>query len=336
MSSVGLADDRMPPALQRIEILMRKADVFALAALLREDDGQYRGLSAGEADRIRGHVYAALARVAAPADDALRKRAREDLRTSGSPVVLAGIARWLARAGAMLDDPAGWRADLDAATARIEAVDRYPAFAFDPPATCCSPAKTALDELRACASGLPASDTASGTDSPATEPFATAFRIDAATRSAILLEDQDGERLHFSELVGTRPILIAFFYTRCMNPLKCSLTITRLGEALRARDLPPFDAHAISYDADYDDPTRLRGYGIDRGFPFASHARLLRCVGGRRALRSVFDLHVGFGGFTVNSHARELFLVTPDGDGQRLPPDALAQHDRLRAVLQRT
>jgi protein SCO1/2 len=154
-----------------------------------------------------------------------------------------------------------------------------------------------------------------------------------------VLEDQDGERVRLLDLIGSnsasRPALVAFFYTRCMNPLKCSLTISRLGDALRSSSLPPFEGHAISYDGDYDEPSRLRGYGEDRRFPFAPKARLLRCVKGRQAMKTAFDLQFGFGGFTVNQHARELFLLTRDGHGLRLPPELLARHDALAEVLRR-
>ena len=58
--------------------------------------------------------------------------------------------------------------------------------------------------------------------------------LDRAIRPAELaLENQDGARLSFSEAFSGRPTALAFFYTRCMNPEKCSLTVTRLARLAR-------------------------------------------------------------------------------------------------------
>ena len=45
------------------------------------------------------------------------------------------------------------------------------------------------------------------------------------------LEDQDGARVTFGEFFAGKPSVVAFFYTRCDNPNKCSLTITKLGSS---------------------------------------------------------------------------------------------------------
>jgi protein SCO1/2 len=47
------------------------------------------------------------------------------------------------------------------------------------------------------------------------------------------LEDQDGARVKFGEFFTGKPSVVAFFYTRCDNPNKCSLTITKLGRLQR-------------------------------------------------------------------------------------------------------
>ena len=43
---------------------------------------------------------------------------------------------------------------------------------------------------------------------------------------SILFEDHNGASVHFDEYFRRRPTIVVFFYTRCDNPLKCSLTIT--------------------------------------------------------------------------------------------------------------
>ena len=43
-------------------------------------------------------------------------------------------------------------------------------------------------------------------------------------------EDQDGRRLTFGECFVGAPTVAVFFYTRCTNPNKCSLTIAKLAQ----------------------------------------------------------------------------------------------------------
>jgi protein SCO1 len=127
------------------------------------------------------------------------------------------------------------------------------------------------------------------------------------------LQDQDGALVSFGTFFIGRPSVVAFFYTRCMNPNKCSLTITKLarlqerlgGERLQGR----VNVAAITYDPAYDLPRRLYGYGADRGMRFDDRNRLLRATGTIERLRERFDLGVGYGTVTVNRHRGELFVL---------------------------
>jgi protein SCO1/2 len=127
------------------------------------------------------------------------------------------------------------------------------------------------------------------------------------------LEDQDGTRLSFAEAFAGRPTTLAFFYTRCMNPQKCSLTVTRLTRLARLVETEGLDANVagISYDPGFDRPQRLRTYGADRGMNFSPRCSLLRTLGPFDPLREAFELGVGFGPVTVNRH--RLDLVVLDG-----------------------
>ena len=72
------------------------------------------------------------------------------------------------------------------------------------------------------------------------------------------LEDQDGARMTFREFFTGRPSVLAFFYTRCDNPRKCSLTVTTLGRLQRGLADLGLDfraAAAITYDPEFDLPT---------------------------------------------------------------------------------
>ncbi len=125
------------------------------------------------------------------------------------------------------------------------------------------------------------------------------------------LENQDGDRLTFSNAFGGKPTALAFFYTRCMNPSRCSLTVTKLARiALRLAD-ERIDANvaAISYDPRFDRPGRLKAYGADRGMRFSPSSSLLRTVGPFDPLRDTFDLGVGFGPVTVNQHRVDLLVL---------------------------
>jgi protein SCO1/2 len=127
------------------------------------------------------------------------------------------------------------------------------------------------------------------------------------------LEDQDGARVTFGEFFTGKPSVVAFFYTRCDNPNKCSLTITKLGLLQRRLAELGLDGRiqtaAITYDPEFDLPTRLRAYGENRGVVFSTSDRLFRTKGALAPLEDYFALGVSFSGTLVNRHRIELFLL---------------------------
>lgn len=134
----------------------------------------------------------------------------------------------------------------------------------------------------------------------------------------VVLQDQDGELTTFGSLFVGRPSVVTFFYTRCMVPEKCSLTITklaRLQQSIAAESLGDrINIAAITYDPAFDVPTRLRAYGADRGMSFDRRNRLLRAPHGIEPLQRYFDLQVGFGAATVNRHRLELFVLDREAE----------------------
>jgi protein SCO1 len=132
------------------------------------------------------------------------------------------------------------------------------------------------------------------------------------------LQDQDGTLLTFGAAFFGRPGALAFFYTRCMNPEKCSRTITmlaRLQSRLIQRNLQNrVNLAAITYDPAFDRPASLRAYGADRGVRFDAHTRLMRTTGPFEPLRQHFDLGVGFGPVTVNRHRLDLVMIDDAGN----------------------
>lgn len=139
----------------------------------------------------------------------------------------------------------------------------------------------------------------------------------AADMRSVRLQDQDGLESGWPGLFTGKPCVVAFFYTRCDNPLKCSLTVTklaRLQELLASEGLD--DAvriAAISYDSDFDRPERLRDYARMRQLRLDERARMLRVVEGAEEVRRHFACGVSFVGTLVNWHRVEVFLLDSTG-----------------------
>ncbi|HEV2818346.1 MAG TPA: SCO family protein [Allosphingosinicella sp.] len=290
-----------------------------LAAMLGQGAGHFDGLSTGDAERVRGHILAAFGEDRS--SECALPAIREELRTSLSPIVLAGAAR-AARSLRAIDEEV--RGLLLAASERIALRDEY--VRFDG-----APGQTAREEIAAALAARPRACCAGGA-AKAADPVRFSLPPAAIERAAV--EDQAGERTALAELLRRRTSLVAFFYTRCMNPAKCSLTITRLAGIAREYEERDLNLLGFSYDGAYDTPARLLAYGRDRGFPFGEHARLIRCRTGWSGVRAAFRLRVGYGQATVNDHARELFLVRPDFGAVGLDPEALADRAAIEAYLQ--
>lgn len=137
------------------------------------------------------------------------------------------------------------------------------------------------------------------------------------TVESIGFEDQDGVPVRFREFFRGNPSIVVFFYTRCDNPWKCSLTVTKLArvqQLLRERGLADkIQTVAITYDPAYDLPKRLRAYGQDRGVRFDAHHRMLRATEGFSTLRNHFNLGVNFIASLVNRHRIELYVLDAEG-----------------------
>jgi protein SCO1/2 len=142
-------------------------------------------------------------------------------------------------------------------------------------------------------------------------------RSDEQIVESIVFEDQDGERIKFNEFFCGRPSIVAFFYTRCTNPLKCSLTITklaRLQKLLADRCLhDQIRTAAITYDPEFDLAERLHGYGKSRGVRMDANNRLLRTAEGIEPLRKYFRLGVNFIQSLVNRHRVEVYILDAGG-----------------------
>jgi len=145
-------------------------------------------------------------------------------------------------------------------------------------------------------------------------------RADSQTNSSLSeLECQDevGRKFAYQDFFGTKPCVVVFFYTRCDNPQKCSLTVSKLGQLQRMlQDRSLADqvrTAAISYDPDYDLPARLRVYARDRNLILNENHRMIRTPSGIDRLAKQFGLNVGFDDSLVNRHSIEVFVLDRNG-----------------------
>jgi protein SCO1/2 len=134
---------------------------------------------------------------------------------------------------------------------------------------------------------------------------------------AIELQDQDGAVFSFGDFFRERPSVLTFFYSRCVNPNKCSLTITKLARLQKRIDAEGlqgrFNVAAVTYDPAFDLPGRLRCYGADRGMSFDDRNRLLRTTGPFEPFQRWLDLGVGYGSTTVNQHRLDIVILDDTG-----------------------
>jgi protein SCO1/2 len=147
--------------------------------------------------------------------------------------------------------------------------------------------------------------------------WARGSRRGCETIESTVFEDQEGAHITFAEFFRGHPGIVVFFYTRCDNPQKCSLTIAKLARIqglLSERGLADrIRTAAITYDPAFDGPERIRGYGKNRGVQFSAGHRMLRPIDGIGALRTHFKLGVNFVESLVNRHRLEVYLLDAAG-----------------------
>ena len=133
----------------------------------------------------------------------------------------------------------------------------------------------------------------------------------------VRLEDQEGRTHTYHGFFEGQVVLTAFFYTRCENPNKCSLTVTRLAalqQQLKDRGLAErVRIAAITYDPVYDTPLRMRSYCESRRLQPDANTYALRVVAGFEAFQRWFGLGVNYIGSMINKHRVELYLTDAQG-----------------------
>jgi protein SCO1/2 len=131
------------------------------------------------------------------------------------------------------------------------------------------------------------------------------------------LENQDGGLQTYGEFFTGSISIVVFFYTRCDNPNKCSLSITKLARLQHAiaeyglRDY--LKTAAITYDPTFDVPQRLKAYGENHGIEYDARNQFFRTATDFKELQTYFDLGVNYGDALVNRHRIELFVLDDTG-----------------------
>ena len=346
-----------------------------LAELLREDHPVYDQRGAAAIVRMRGWVLLAMARTGLRGDALLF--ALEELDAGADPYLVAAAARALRSCPSPSADlaPFVMRA-LTNIRYRDEPVsfESYGEYATSSTAT--SPvrellatlawlgprAKGVLGELTALRAGLPKklrseadrAIAAIGGADPGVEPccalpvglgafrWAPGSRGGGETVESIVFEDHEGAPIGFADFFRGKPSIVVFFYTRCDNPLKCSLTVTKLARVQKLLAERGLDGEirtaAITYDPGFDLPDRIRSYGLGRGARLDANHRMLRATGGFDALRRHFRLGVNFVESLVNRHRIELFVLDAGGriaaSFERIHWDEREVVDRAAEVLE--
>ena len=297
----GAAFDAGTPEEAVAAFVSAGAPAEALVALLPEQHPLYAGRSANEITRIRGFVLAAFEQQGLP--DAALPYVLEELESGLDPYLVAAAARALR--GRTVDR--AFVPLLEKARQNIGYRDAPVTFESYKPRWPVAHPTTALEEIRRTLD-LAAGDCC-GLQFP---PHRAARRVDLT----IAFEDQDGRPGRLASFLRGKLSVVAFFYTRCDNPQKCSLTVAQLAGLQSAVDAGALRGHvriaAVTYDPQYDLPARMKAFGDVRGIRFTDDVRFLR-TSDIDALRASFDLGVNFIGSLVNRHRIELYVLDRRG-----------------------
>jgi protein SCO1/2 len=188
----------------------------------------------------------------------------------------------------MKDDPYFSSAIKNSIVKAIEAISNAPTVAVD---DCCST--------------MPSHDS----------PYRS--KVNKQSLAKISLKDQEGDYYTYNSFFEDKPSLVLFFYTRCDNPIRCSLNITRMAllqQELKKQGLyGKINLAVVSYDPAYDLPMRIKPYCTNRGLMFDEYTKGFMVDKGMDILLSHLEPGVNYNGALLNHHTSELFLLNDKG-----------------------
>ncbi len=134
--------------------------------------------------------------------------------------------------------------------------------------------------------------------------------------SNIRINDQFGRSISFKKLKG-KPMLMAFFYTRCINPNKCSRTVTELGKLQAVLQQQYISSNIniglVSYDPEYDSPERIKNYAASRGLKADENMLAMNIPEAQlHQLMDAFKIEANYDGNIINIHDVQLLLFDKD------------------------
>lgn len=130
--------------------------------------------------------------------------------------------------------------------------------------------------------------------------------------SNIRINDQFGRSISFKKLKG-KPVLLAFFYTRCINPNKCSRTVTELGKLqtllLQQNIKSSVNMGLVSFDPEYDSPERIKKYAEFHGLQPDENTLAMNIAEVQlHQLMNEFQVEANYDGNIINIHDVQLLL----------------------------
>ena len=320
MSASTLAPGPEAEFVRRVEELARRHDTASLLVLLDEQNAVYDEQSSRQVARMRGWILVLLSRRELAA--AALPFVLEELDNSVEPYLVGAAALALRAFPQPRPEFAPFLLQaLDNIRGRDQPLsfDRYGDYARSADAT--TAVRELTTTLRAIDSGDPGipdpEECCSFRLGLTRSSWRGSERRDVSRIDNVALQDQDGAITTFRELFHGAPTIVVFFYTRCDNPLKCSLTVWKLAQVQRLLELRGVKGQvrtaAITYDPEFDLPDRLRTFGRNRGLQMDGTNHLLRTTEGITPVRSYFGLGVSYASGLVNRHRIELFLLDEQG-----------------------
>jgi protein SCO1/2 len=150
-----------------------------------------------------------------------------------------------------------------------------------------------------------------------TTPWIAATNRVAAPRLDVPMTDHDGHAHSLKDLLD-RPSVVVFFYTRCQNDAKCSMTMSHLAFLQRQLVREGIEERvrliAITYEPQFDAPARLNRFATDRGLELGAQAVMVQVDPARQ--QQVIDellAPVSYNTAWVSAHGVECSLLDAHG-----------------------
>ncbi|GJM33357.1 MAG: hypothetical protein DHS20C18_23580 [Saprospiraceae bacterium] len=134
----------------------------------------------------------------------------------------------------------------------------------------------------------------------------------------LMMENHFGEKFMLKEFYG-KPIILTFFYSRCDNRNKCSMTISKLAhlqaELEKAGLKQQSSILALSLEPAYDTPQRMKSFAEVRGVKLDQQVQVVKVADrkNQQKLVNALGISVSYNEGQVAMHGIELLLLDKNG-----------------------